>query len=107
MRGMKVARVDAVDLGADLEPARLVARVERARIAIVAGTVRDEAARARRLSLLRICRERVVHPVVLAAGAELEAMRDALGHDEEVACAIFDRSERRLQRAAAVVDEVD
>jgi len=47
-------RVNVADLGDDLEAARSVARVERARIAIVARAVGDEAARARRLRLLGI-----------------------------------------------------
>jgi hypothetical protein len=41
------------------------------------------------------------------AGAELEAMREALGDDEEVPLPVLDGPERRLERAAALVDEID
>ena len=57
VRGMHAARVEAIDLGDDLEAAALVARVERAREAIVGAAVRDEVAGGRRLRLLRIARE--------------------------------------------------
>ena len=107
MGGVHATRVHALHLGDDLEAPRLVARVERARIAVVALAVREEAAGGGRLALLGIAREALVHPVVLGPGRDGEAMRDALGHDQEVALPVFDGPERRLQRAPALMHEVD
>src|SRR5262249_48818356 len=91
--------------GDDLEAARLVARVERAGELVVAPAVSEELPRARRLRLLRASREAFVDPVVLRPRRDLEAMGDALGHDEDIALAVDDGAEGRLERASALVDE--
>mgnify|MGYP003694294351 CR=1 FL=1 len=85
-------------------PASLRVSSERGKL-VVAATVGQELPGGGRLGLLRIAREALVHPVVLRTRAELEAMGDALGHDEEIALAVGDGSERRLERARALVDE--
>src|SRR6266542_2425188 len=105
MGGVDAPRVDLADLGDDLEPARLIARVERAGKAIVAAAMGDELPGGRRLALLRIAGEALVYPIVMRPGPELEAMRDPFGHDEKIALAVLDGPEDRLERAAPAVDE--
>ena len=107
MRGVHAPRVDVVHLGDDLEAARLVARVQRAREPVVALAMGEEAPGGGRLALLRITGEGLVHPVVLGPRPEREAMRDALGHDEEIALAVLDGPEGGLERAPALMHEVD
>src|SRR5262249_30948155 len=83
----------------------LVARVEGARELVVAPAVGEELPRGRGLRLLRISREGLIHPVVLRPRLELEAVGDALGHDEEIALAVGDGAEGGLERPRALVDE--
>src|SRR5207249_10472048 len=103
MRRMHAPGEGAVGLGDDLEPSRLVARIERARELVVAPAVGQELPRSHRLGFLRIAREALVDPVVLRTRVELEAVRDALGDDEEIALAVGDGAERRLEYARALV----
>ena len=107
MRGVHAPGVDVVHLGDDLEAAGLVARVQRAREAVVALAVGEEAPGGGRLALFRVAGEGLVHPVVLGPRPQGEAVRDALGHDEEIALAILDGPEGGLERAPALMHEVD
>src|SRR5262249_25566270 len=105
LRGVAPPRVGGVGLGDNLEAPGLVARVQRAREPVVAPAMGEELPRGRRLRLLGVSRKTLVDPVVLPTRRELEAMGDALGHDEEIALAVGDGAEGRLERASALVDE--
>ncbi len=100
-------RVDAVDLGDNLEAPSLIDRLGRTRVPVVAPAVSDEVPGRRRLRLLGVAGEALVHPVVLRTRRRIETVRDPLGNDQEVALGVGNRSEGRLQGAAPLVDEED